>query len=78
MTSEPETYVRFFYKNWRGESAWRRVKPVDIRYGSTEYHKEPQWVLRAFDLDKAEFRDFAMSCISEWTGEFNVAGLSDY
>lgn len=78
MISEPEMCVRFFYKNWRGESAWRRVKPISIWYGSTEHHKESQWLLRAYDWDRNDFRDFAMSCISEWMGEPNVAGLPDY
>lgn len=52
--------LTFTYRNYRGEIALRRVQPLAIRFGSTEWHPEPQWLLRAFDLDKGEEREFAM------------------
>lgn len=51
----------FTYRNHRGKIAERRVRPISVRYGSTEWHPEPQWLLRAFDLDKQAEREFAMS-----------------
>ncbi|MES2814490.1 MAG: hypothetical protein V4720_06310 [Pseudomonadota bacterium] len=47
------------YRNWRGETAQRRIRPVRLWWGSTEWHSEPQWLLQAFDLEKQALRDFA-------------------
>ena len=55
--------VHFTYTNHRGETARRCVKIVSIYHGSTEWHPEPQWLLRAWDLDKEANRDFALSGI---------------
>lgn len=59
--AEPLTFI---YRNWRGEVAERRVIPREIHFGATEWHPEPQWLLRAFDMDKGAERDFAMKDIS--------------
>jgi len=56
----PPAYV-FTYRNHRGVSGVRRVQPIGVRFGTTEWHPEPQWLLRAFDLDKDAEREFAMS-----------------
>jgi predicted DNA-binding transcriptional regulator YafY len=53
----------FTYTNHRGETAVRRVYPVGVRFGTTEWHKTPQWLLNAFCLDKGEMREFAMASI---------------
>jgi hypothetical protein len=60
---EPTTF-RFVYRNHRGEIAERRVIPDAVRFGTTEWHPTPQWLLRAYDLDKQALREFAMSEIS--------------
>lgn len=56
-----QTVMRFWYRNWRDEVGQRRVLPIRIEYGSTEWHPEPQWLLIARDVDRdgAE-RSFAM------------------
>jgi len=54
----------FTYRNHRGVSGVRRVQPISVRYGTTEWHPEPQWLMRAFDLDKDAEREFAMSEIA--------------
>ncbi|TSD89161.1 hypothetical protein FFK22_009010 [Mycobacterium sp. KBS0706] len=38
----------------------RRAVPMSVRFGSTEWHPEPQWLLRAFDVEKQAEREFAM------------------
>lgn len=48
------------YRNWRGETAPRRIGAMSVWFGSTEWHPEPQWFLRGLDLDKHEVRDFAL------------------
>lgn len=50
----------FTYRNWRGEIGERRAIPIGVWFSSTEWHPEPQWLLRAYDCDKRETRDFAM------------------
>ncbi len=54
----------FSYRNYRGEVSKRIVKPVSVRWGSTEWHPEPQWLLLAFDFEKQADREFAMNDIS--------------
>lgn len=61
------TIVTFLYRNHKGEEEMRAVRPIRIYFGSTAYHREAQWLLEAFDLDKMATRDFAMSGIlSPW------------
>jgi predicted DNA-binding transcriptional regulator YafY len=64
--AETDNRVKFTYTNWRGETAERAVVPSSIEFGATEYHSEPQWLLKAWDLDKQAVRDFAMKDISNW------------
>lgn len=52
--------LTFAYRNWRGEVSERRAIPQQVYFGSTEWHPEPQWLMRALDVDKGEVRDFAM------------------
>ncbi len=47
------------YTNHRGETADRRIVPRQIRFGSTEHHPEPGWIIEATDLDKGAQRSFA-------------------
>lgn len=57
--------VEFLYTNWRGETELRQVQPQMLRFGSTYYHPQPQWLLNAIDLRKGEVRDFALSGIDQ-------------
>ena len=56
-TGEP---VTFTYTNYRGETSERTIAPQELWYGSTEWHPEPQWFVRAIDCQKGEMRDFAL------------------
>lgn len=58
--------VLFEYKNWKGVTKTRKVKPRTIWFGSTECHPYYQWLLTAFDEDKQAERDFAMKDIKNW------------
>lgn len=48
------------YVNHRAVRGRRRITPHSIFFGVTEWHPEPQWFLRATDLDKKATRDFAL------------------
>lgn len=58
--------VWILYTNHRGETADRVISPVNIHFGSTEWHPEPQWLLYAYCFEKEAWRDFAMAGIKEW------------
>ena len=47
--SETPAIVR--YTNWRGETSERRLLLGDVRFGTTEWHPKPTWLINAFDLD---------------------------
>lgn len=49
------------YRNWRGETALRRIVPRSVWWGNTEWHPRPQWLMTAYDLDKGAERDFALA-----------------
>lgn len=53
--------VSFIYTNHRGETERRRVLPIRLWFGSTAWHRNAQWLLEAFCLDKQATRDFALS-----------------
>lgn len=59
--------VRILYTNWQGITGYRNIIPKSIEYKSTEWHKEEQWILNAFDVDKEADRGFAIKDIKEWT-----------
>ncbi len=52
--------LTFTYSNHKGITSSRKVMPINLYWGSTEYHEEYQWLLKAFDLDKNEIRVFAV------------------
>ena len=58
--------VSIVYTNWKNVTATRTIRPIEIWYGSTEYHTSEQWLLRALDIEKNEERNFAMQDIKSW------------
>lgn len=50
----------FRYTNYRGETSDRMVVPIGLAFGATEWHPEPQWLLWAYDLERAAIRAFAL------------------
>jgi len=58
--------VEFLYTNYRGETSVRKVLPIKIWFGKTDWHPEPQWLMDATDIEKNELRNFAIKDIKEW------------
>lgn len=56
--------ITFTYTNWKGETGERKAIVSELSFGSNEYHKEKQFILLAFDLDKLQYRTFALKDIS--------------
>jgi len=63
---EEEKKIKIRYKNHRGETGIREIIPIEIVFDSSNYHKEKQWLLKAFALDRKEERMFALKEIQEW------------
>lgn len=55
------------YTNHRGERRQRQIRPKAMRFGSTAWHHQDQWLLDAHDLEKHEERTFALKDIHSWT-----------
>ncbi|AXN57789.1 hypothetical protein KASHIRA_01340 [Serratia phage vB_SmaM-Kashira] len=59
--------IQFFYRNWRGECGYRKIKGTpQFWYGTSQYHKGAQWFIKAYDADKDDVRDFAVKDIIEF------------
>jgi hypothetical protein len=52
------------YTNWRHERRKRTIKPVSIRFGATVWHKEPQWLLAATDVETGNLRGWTPATIT--------------
>lgn len=61
-----KTQLRIEYTNWRGETSIRTILPLNIWFGSTEWHPVEQWLMRAVDIEKDAERDFALTDIKKW------------
>lgn len=57
-------WISFDYVNWEGKSSTRNVIVRSISFGSNQWHQQPQWLMKAWDLDKNEIRLFAMKDMS--------------
>lgn len=43
MSSKESVLIR--YRNWRGEVRVRRIMPIQVWYGATQFHPDSQWLL---------------------------------
>lgn len=57
---KPNDIISFTYKNWQGKVGLRKAVVKKLQFGSNDYHKEDQFLLLCFDLDKNEYRTFAL------------------
>ena len=56
--------IVFWYRNYKGDEGYRRVRPLSIRFGTSEWHQEQQWLMLADDLENKKTREFAMRDMS--------------
>ena len=55
------------YQNWRGETAWRVIRPLRVEFGTAlPWHPDPTWLLQAVDVGIGVERSFAMHRVREW------------
>ena len=53
--------ITFAYKNYKGELSTRSAIPLDTRFGTTEWHPEPGYLFKMYDLEKQAVREFALA-----------------
>ncbi len=63
---DPEKVVKVIYTNWRGQTAHRSIIPISMRWGSTEWHKKEQWLLKVWDVERNDYREYAFKDIQKW------------
>lgn len=63
--SVEDVAVSVLYKNYRGEEGVRKIIPVQIYFGSTEFHPTDQWLLKVWDCDKNDYRVYAFKDIKQ-------------
>jgi hypothetical protein len=56
----PTRMLTFTYTNYEGVTYRRTATPHSVRFGTSDWHAEPQWLLVAMDHDKRQLREFAM------------------
>lgn len=61
--------VSIVYTNYKGVTGERKIVPIEILYGHTDWHKEDQWLLRAWDVSKQAERTFAVKDIKSWKAD---------
>ena len=63
---EENKKIKILYTNWKGKTKIRQIIPKELVFTSNEWHKEEQWCLVAFDLEKEADRTFACKDIKAW------------
>lgn len=58
--------IKVEYTNYRGEKGIRTIIPLGYEFGSNEYHKEEQWLLKVWDCDRQAERVYAAKEITRW------------
>lgn len=58
--------VEINYTNWKGNISIRVIRPLQMWFGSTEFHPENQWLIEAWDYGKKDTRTFAVKDIHHW------------
>lgn len=61
--------IKVKYKNWQGNISIRNIIPQNIYYGNTQFHKEDQWLMNVWDVEKDAQRTYAMLDIIEFIKE---------
>ena len=62
----PETLmIKVLYKNYRGEESERQIIPLQIYFGSTEFHPKDQWLMKVWDCDRNDYRTYAFKDIKQ-------------
>lgn len=59
--------IKVIYSNWRGEKATRTIVPLSLYWGKSEWHPQEQWMIRVWDVDRNDYREYAFKDIEKHT-----------
>lgn len=57
----PGEPIEVVYTNHQEAKLERSITPLSVRWGSTEYHTKPQWLLEVWDHDREALRTYALA-----------------
>lgn len=68
--SMEDNIISFLYKNYKGKVSVRHVLANSIAYvyQTTMWHGEEQWLMNAYDIDRKDYRLFAVEDIIKFYG----------
>jgi predicted DNA-binding transcriptional regulator YafY len=55
--------LRFSYINYASKRSVREVVAPTLFWGNSSFYPEDQWLMNAYDLDKAAWRTFALNAM---------------
>lgn len=58
--------IKVQYTNWRGETTMRTIVPIELYWGKTKWHNEAQWLLKVWDIDRNDYREYAFKDIKKF------------
>lgn len=58
---QPRLHIR--YVNYRANVSERIIRIKSVRFGTSQWHTQAQWLALAWDFDKAAEREFALADI---------------
>lgn len=61
-----ERIVRVLYKK-----RLRNIKPIEVYWGTSQWHPGYQWLLRAKDMEDGTVKEFAMTGFEAWQPAFD-------
>lgn len=59
-----KTEITIRYTNYRNETSIRKIAPISLWRGTTEWHPRIGWFLRARELERDVIRDFALEDVT--------------
>lgn len=62
---DPTRAIHVLYTNHKNRTAWRKVVPLNklLRYDTTPHHPDKQWLMEVWDVNKQEYRTYALEGI---------------
>lgn len=77
VTSGPVGVWEFAYRNHAGDVAIRKAIPLELWFGTSEFHDGEQWFVHAEALDRdGAKRDFALADLVSMFGYADAAGAN--
>ena len=74
---QPKGTLTVPYTNYKGETSTRNIFPVGVEFQDNNKYHGQTWILKVFDVDKEEYRDFDLVQLLEDSYEMGYANLDN-